>query len=208
MPPRASLSSLSTPSAGLRAGVPPAAKMSQPWWKWKVPDHRGISQSSLNVASPAAGKRPKPTMAACCSGMPASSSGCRAASRTAVELGGVRFTLLITSAAPGGNVWGVVGSWPSPSPPMVVEVVDDVDVVVVPDAAGVVVVVVVPVVTGDPMVDVVVELSTVVDDVEPGGLVVVESTGRTSPRAAPPPPVSAAATTTATSATGARVRHL
>src|SRR3954467_11141094 len=154
MPPSGSLLSLRTPSAGARAGVPPAAKMSQPWWKWNSPAHRGVSQSSLKLAGPAAGNRPNPMIAACCSLSPASTSGWRAASNLAVEFGGVRLTPLMMSAAPGGSVCGVVGSCPSPSPPRVVDVVDELDVVV--ELAGpdrVVVVVVDPVSVGFTSVD-------------------------------------------------------
>src|SRR5204862_6222250 len=129
-----------------------------------------------------------------------------------VEFGGVRLTLLMMSAAPGGSVCGVVGSWPSPSPPRVVEVVDELDdVVELADPDREVVVVVDPVSIGlNTVEDVVLELlGAVVDDVEPSVVVVVDgSMGPTSPRAGRTPPYRAAATTTAASATGARVRLL
>src|SRR4051794_385567 len=192
MPPSGSLLSLRTPSAGARAGVPPAAKMSQPWWKWKAPAHRGVSQSSLKLAGPAAGNRPNPMIAACCSLSPASTSGCRAASNLAVEFGGVRLTPLMMAAAPAGSVCGVVGSCPSPSPPSVVVVVDELDVEVeLGELDREVVVVVEPVSVGFTSVDeVVLELfGAVVEVVDPSVVVVVDgSMGLTSPRAGRTPP--------------------
>src|SRR5207248_11788779 len=93
------------PSNGARMGVPPAAKMSLPWCRWKLGVKRGISQSSDQLARPTTGKWPKPTLIASCGVSPKSSSAPRAWMRAAVLLGGVRLTALIWACASAGTVW-------------------------------------------------------------------------------------------------------
>src|SRR3954463_8219382 len=86
-------------------GVPPAAKMSLPWGRWKLGVKRGISQSSDQLAMPATGKCPKPTLMASWGVRPKSSRALSAWMRAAVLLGGVRLTALICAWASGGTVW-------------------------------------------------------------------------------------------------------
>src|SRR5947208_13596534 len=78
--------------------------MSLPWCRWKLGVKRGISQSSDQLARPATGKWPNPTLIASWGVSPKSSSAPRAWMRAAVLLGGVRFTALIWAWASGGTV--------------------------------------------------------------------------------------------------------
>src|SRR3954454_15293777 len=85
-------------------GVPPVAKMSLPWCRWKLGVKRGISQSSDQLARPATGKWPKPTLIASWGVRPKSWRASRAWISPAVLLAGVRLTALIWAWASGGTV--------------------------------------------------------------------------------------------------------
>src|SRR5438270_974859 len=106
LPPTGSSLNRTDPSATARIGVPVAAKMSLPWCRWNVGVNRGMSQSSDQLAMPATGKCPKPTLMASWGVRPKSSSALTAWIKAAVLLGGVRLTALIWASASGGTVWG------------------------------------------------------------------------------------------------------
>src|SRR5207302_1960014 len=121
LPPTGSSLKRIVPSYTARIGVPPAAKTSLPWCVWKVGVNRGMSQSSDQLARPATGKWPKPTLIASWGVSPKSSRARKASINPAVLLGGVRLTALIwawTSAGtvcePGLTVVVVVGPGAGP----------------------------------------------------------------------------------------------
>ena len=106
LPPTGSSLKRTTPSFTARIGVPLAAKMSLPWCRWKVGVNRGMSQSSDQLAGPATGKWPKPTLTASCGVRPKSSRALTAWISATVLFGGVRLTALIWASASGGMVCG------------------------------------------------------------------------------------------------------
>src|SRR5580765_6154090 len=89
--------------------------MSLPMCRRQPGPKRGYHQSSDQLARPATGKRPKPTIASWVSGMPIDCSGDSANSSFFVLFGGVRCTLFISACSSGGNGPASVGAAP-PSP--------------------------------------------------------------------------------------------
>src|SRR4051812_28307209 len=77
--------------------------MSRPWWRRHPGPNRGNHQSSLHVATPATGKRPKPTTACWVGSRPYCWSGASAATSFLVLLAGVRRTESTIAWSSGGK---------------------------------------------------------------------------------------------------------